>query len=105
MSDPIDVPAITRDLSVWRAAHPRATLTEIEAEVDRALAAFRNQTVENLAHAAPTDDPPACPACERPMHRHGTRSRTLVTRDEGQVDLALPRYRCPACGTELSPPQ
>lgn len=104
MPDPIDVTVITHQLAAWRGSHPEATLTEIETEVDRALAAFRNQTVGALAHAAPTDTPPRCPACARSMQRHGIRSRTLVTRDEGQVDLSLPRYRCPSCGTELSPP-
>lgn len=105
MPDPIDVTTITQQLAVWRGGHPEATLTEIEAEVDRALAAFRNQTVGTLAHATPTDNPPACPACDRPMQRHGSRPRSLLTRDEGQLDLVLPRYRCPSCGTELSPPQ
>lgn len=91
-------------LRQWRTAHPEATLAEIEAMVDRKLATVRSAMVVDLA-VTELPAPPACPTCQRPMQRHGVRTRHLVTRDEGHLDLPLPRYRCPVCGTELSPPQ
>lgn len=105
MPDPVDPIAAARELHAWRIAHPQATLAEIEAQVDAALSAFRSRTVAELAGTTPDEGPPRCPACNRPMQRHGVRTRHLVTRDEGQLDLPLPRYRCSACGTELSPPR
>lgn len=96
--------AIQAALRQWRAEHPRATLAEIEAQVDTALSTVRSQTVADLALTGVEAAAPACPTCGRSMQRHGQRPRHLVTRDEGQVILPLPRYRCPVCATELPPP-
>lgn len=105
MAAPVDPTIIAQDLAVWRAAHPRATLAEIEAQVDAGYSAYRSQTIVDLASAIPETGPPRCAACDLPMQRHGVRTRRLLTRDEGQLDLSLPRYRCSACGAELSPPE
>jgi len=43
-----------------------------------------------------------CPECGRPMRRWGHRPRTVMTW-YGAVQLAVPRLRCAACGTEASP--
>jgi transposase len=88
----------------WRMAHPHATLAEIEARFDQAFSALRSTEIARTAVADVPHVTPVCPDCQRPMQRHGVRTRHLVTRDEGQLDLPLPRYRCSVCGTELSPP-
>lgn len=61
---------MTAGFAARRGAHPRATLTEIVAKVDRALAAFRTQTVVDLITDGDDLVPPRCPVCDRPMHRH-----------------------------------
>ena len=96
---------VRTELQAWRAAHPRATLREIEVEVDRRLAAARARLVEAAAlagkDAAP---PPACPECGGAMRWEGARTRRLTT-THGQAVALTRRYaRCPACGTGLFPP-
>lgn len=91
-------------LAAWRAAHPTATLAEIEAVVDRELSAQRAALIGDLAitlHA----DRPVCPQCGTPMTCNGTRTVTVTTAHEGRVPLTGPQYVCPACGAGLSPPR
>lgn len=111
MSIPPDPPssleaftAATEQLQQWRSAHPTATLREIERETDRQLAQVRAGVVASLAQAGRPEVRPACPDCSRPMRRVGGRQRTVTTTQEQQVHLAGARYRCSACGAELSPP-
>ena len=93
------------DLQAWRAAHPRATLRQIEAEVDRRLAAVRARLVEAMALAGPTEaPPPPCPECGTPMAWDGERVRRLTTTHDEAVALPRRYARCPRCGTGLFPP-
>jgi hypothetical protein len=92
------------ELQAWRAAHPRATLREIEQEVDRRLAAARARLVEAAALAGPPEAPPPCPECGGPMRWDGERTRRLTTAHGQAVALARRYARCPACGAGLFPP-
>jgi len=98
------------EVKAWRAAHPRATLGEIEREVDARLATARARLVEATALAAPAADPPAdggpprCPACGEAMVAEGARTRRRVTARNAEVVLTRPYVRCSACGTGLFPP-
>jgi YgiT-type zinc finger domain-containing protein len=91
-------------LATWRAAHPTATLAEIEQAVDAHLSAPRAALIADLAsdHEARR---PACPECGRPMAQNGTRTVTVTTAHEGRVPLTGPQYVCPACGAGLFPPR
>ena len=60
------------EMQQWRAAHPRATLAEIEAEAEAGIVRLRARLVEEAALASPAQDWRDQPAAERP--------------------------RCPACG-------
>lgn len=74
--------AIAGDLRDWRAAHPDATRTELEATLDAWLRAAR----AGLLAEVPADVPAAaerCPGCG------GARTRTLRT--EGDAPSARPR--------------
>ena len=101
---PDAVAAVAEQLHQWRAAHPRATLREIEMETDRRLARVRAELVVSVAQAGETEARPACPDCARPMRRVGVRRRTVATAQEAQLRLQGGRYRCSACGAELFPP-
>ena len=93
------------DVQAWRAAHPRATLTQIEQEVDRQLAAARARLVEAMALAGPVAaTPPPCPDCGTAMAWEGERTRRLRTTHEQEVVLRRGYTRCPACGTGVFPP-
>lgn len=93
-------------LAAWRAAHPAATLAEIEHEVDHQLSAARATLISKLAVAGRevAADRPTCPACGAALARQGTRQRTVRTAQNGEVRLAGPSYRCPGCGTGVFPP-
>lgn len=98
------------DVQAWRARHPRATLYEIEAEVEARMGAARSRLLEAAAVAAPGADPsgeearPACPGCGAPMQWDGTRPRRLTTSHNRDVTLTRRHARCPRCGTGLFPP-
>jgi predicted RNA-binding Zn-ribbon protein involved in translation (DUF1610 family) len=95
----------------WRAAHPQATLAEIECAVEERLARLR---VTLLAEAALTSSAadwtttpaaaPRCPDCGLPLVARGKATRHLQA--PGGQELALSRSyaTCPACGAGLFPP-
>ncbi len=96
-------------VQVWRAQHPRATLYEIEAEVDARLGAARSQLLAATALAAPEADPAldarsTCPDCGAGMRWEGRQTRRLTTTHDHDVTLTRRYARCPRCGTGLFPP-
>jgi YgiT-type zinc finger domain-containing protein len=102
--------AALAEMGAWRAAHPRATLGEIEREVDARLAAARAKLLEASAVAGPAGapmrdaEPPRCPACGTALVVEGERTRRLRTAREQEVVLRRAYARCPACGTGVFPP-
>ncbi len=120
MSRPITEPLwqqlteeLTRAMRAWRLTHPKATLREIETELDARLAHMRARMLEDLAltsstaawAATPAPQPPLCPHCQEPLDERGAKTRTLQT--HGGQELALTRSYgvCPACGSGLFPPR
>ena len=120
MSRPITEPVwqqltqeITREMRQWRLEHPKATLREIETELDARLSRMRARMLEDLvltsATAVWTETPasqqPLCPTCHLALDDRGAKTRTLQT--HGGQDLRLTRSYgvCPACGTGLFPPR
>jgi YgiT-type zinc finger domain-containing protein len=107
-------------MQAWRAQHPRATLQEIEVELDRRLAEGRARLLEHMAQQsaatawsgarAPTEasgEPearPRCPECGTVLAPRGRKTRRLKT--QGGQELALQREYgvCPQCGQGLFPP-
>ena len=94
------------EMKAWRAAHPKATLREIEVAVDARMAAARTRLLAAaaLASEATAAERPPCPACGTPMRWEGTLPRRLTTTHEQEVELTRRGARCPACGTGLFPP-
>lgn len=88
----------------WRAAHPAATLAEIEHAVDTHLSAERAALITATAQAEPTGERPVCAECGTPLQRVGTRARHLRTAHGGELVFTEPAWRCPACGAGLFPP-
>jgi YgiT-type zinc finger domain-containing protein len=96
----------------WRAAHPRATLREIEAARDEHLAALRARMLEDLAlRSAQTDvaalapeERPLCPECGARLEARGRKRRRLTTTHERTITLTRTYAVCPVCGTGLFPP-
>ena len=120
MSRPITEPlwqqlteALTREMRQWRLLHPKATLRQIETELDARLSRMRARMLEDLALTSttavwteiPAPQQPLCPDCQQPLDQRGAKTRTLQT--HGGQDLRLTRSygSCPACGAGLFPPR
>lgn len=96
----------------WRAAHPRATFTEIEGAVDAELARVRARLLEELVHESPNTewrgqakaDRPKCPVCGAALNANGKAERTLVTEHEQVIKLRRSHGRCPVCKATVFPP-
>lgn len=111
MSRSLDT-ALTTEMAAWRLEHPKATLREIERELDTRLNHRRARMLEDLAltsSAASWTQPastelPLCSECDQPLQPDGTKQRTLLTHG-GQALTLLRSYGvCPACGAGLFPP-
>lgn len=96
----------------WRLQHPKATLREIETELDARLGRMRARMLEDLALASaaadwtltPVDQQPACPDCGTLLQVRGQHPRTLQTHGGQELTLERSYGVCPACGTGLFPP-
>lgn len=96
-------------LRAWRAAHPKATLAEIERELDRRMARVRAQILTDLALASSAAElqsgaAPPCPECGGRLRDEGRRARTLVTLGDEAVTLERDYATCVRCGRRLFPP-
>ncbi len=100
------------DLRGWRTAQPRATLKEIEEELDRRWEPLRARLLADLALASAAADlqaaeegaRPRCATCGAVLHDAGTHERTLVTLGNQPVALRRDYGTCPRCGSGLFPP-
>ncbi len=120
MSHPIDeqvwhrmTTEIMSGMREWREAHPKATLREIEQELDRRWVRVRARMLEDMALASvaadwtatPLGQQPICPDCGQPLQPRGTDQRTLQTHGGQAITLDRQYGSCPACGAGLFPPR
>lgn len=87
----------------WRQEHPRATLTEIEREVDRQLHVARAALLAEVVTSA-DEEVGVCPDCGGRLQRRGTRDRTLTTSGDVPVTFSRAYATCSVCGRGLFPP-
>ena len=120
MRHPIDEQAwhrmtaeIMSGMREWRIAHPKATLREMEQELDFRWVRVRARMLEDMALAsvaadwttAPAGQQPSCPDGGVPLQLRGTDLRTLQTHG-GQDSILERQYgTCSACGAGLFPPR
>jgi hypothetical protein len=104
---------ITTGMREWRLQRPKATLREIETELDAHLARVRARMLEDLALASTAANwqdaarlqTPTCPECSTPLDERGTHPRTLLTHGGQLLTLQRSYGVCPACATGLFPPR
>ena len=105
----------------WRAQHPRATLQEIETELDRRLARVRARMLEHVVHQsqaatwggarrtteehAEAGPGPRCPQCGTRLEPRGRKTRRLRTQGDQELLLQRDYGVCPQCGRGLFPPR
>ena len=94
---------IEAEFHQWRHAHPTATLTELEVELDRRLRAGRARLLGDVAGSA-HPAPAVCPDCGATLVANGHYPRQVVTQADEVLRLDRPYLRCPACGAGLFPP-
>jgi ribosomal protein S27AE len=100
------------DLRGWRELHPRASLREIEQELDRRWERLRAKVLADLALASVAADlqqgedgaRPTCPDCGVVLQDQGAHRRTLMTLGNQAVELRRDYGTCPRCGSGLFPP-
>ena len=96
----------------WRAAHPKATFSEIETALDERLNQVRARVLADLAMASTAADVqtgtqaerPRCERCGRVLQARGPNDRTLVTQGGVEVRLRRTYATCPQCGVGSFPP-
>ena len=97
----------------WRTQHPKATLREIEGEIDLRLASLRARMVHDIAlrsaatewQTLPAGERPSCPVCGTRLVQRGKRARTLHTFGDQHVTLRRSYGVCPTCKRGLFPPR
>jgi ribosomal protein S27AE len=96
----------------WRAAHPQATLREIEEAVDAQLTQLRAQLIQEVVQlgeaaewsAGPLEARPRCERCGTVLLSRGKQTRYLQTNGGQAVKLERRYGTCPDCGQGLFPP-
>lgn len=94
----------------WRLQHPKATLAEIEAEVDQRLAGMRARMIADAAMASESvgwergDERGKCPSCGQDLEKKGKKRKKLATRGGQEIELEREYGICPQCGQGIFPP-
>src|SRR5438046_768243 len=100
-------------MAQWREEHPKATLSEIEEELDARLARLRAQMLQEVAQTSTATDwneqeeqqRPRCPHCGSLLQARGKHKRMLQTQGGQQIELSRSYGTCPQCGSGLFPPR
>lgn len=99
-------------MTQWRAAHPHATLREIEDAVDTQMTQLRAQLIQELVQMGaegewsdgPLEARPRCERCGTMLVSRGKQTRWLQTNGGQAVKLERRYGTCPDCGQGLFPP-
>jgi hypothetical protein len=103
---------ILMGMKEWRGQHPKATLREIETELDQRLARLRARLLQDSAmqsravdwQAAAREEQPVCPECGEPLKTSGWHPRELQSHDQQPIVLKRQYGVCPKCGLGFFPP-
>ena len=97
----------------WRGQHPKATLREMEDELDVRWARVRARMLEDMALSSAAADwaatspaeQPTCPNCGTLLQLRASGTRTLQTHGGQSLTLERSYGTCPSCGAGLFPPR
>lgn len=101
---------IVQGLAEWRAQHPKATMREIEAEIDKQLSGLRAKMITDTAMASEQTEwesgaaEVVCPRCGAKLEKKGKQKRKLATQGGREVELEREYGVCPKCGQGIFPP-
>lgn len=100
---------VMNEVTEWRAKHPKASLREIEAEIDQRLSGLRAKMITDTANQSASARWEAaegreCPECGAKLMRKGKQKRVLLTREGREIELEREYGVCAACGVGFFPP-
>jgi len=100
---------IMSGVAEWRGQHPKATMREIEGEIDKRLSELRARMITDTANASASASWEAaegvvCPECGAKLIKKGKKKRILLTREGRQIELERDYGVCLACGQGIFPP-
>ena len=94
-------------LNKWREKHPRATMREIEEEIDRRMSKVRAQlitdTVMKSASREEKGKQEMCPKCGGAVKQKGKKKRKLETNGGQEIEFEREYVRCQSCGHGFFP--
>jgi hypothetical protein len=107
-----DAASVWTGMAEWRAAHPKATFSEIEAALDERLNRVRARVLADLAmasaaadlQAASGEERPRCARCGAVLQARGQSDRGVMTQGGAEVRLRRTYAACPECGDGSFPP-
>jgi len=97
--------------SAWRKEHPKATLREIEEEIDKRLSEMRARMITDIAQDSASAEWEAgekaavCPECGAELLKKGKKKRKLQTREGQEIELEREYGICLKCGHGIFPPR
>lgn len=101
---------IMQGIAAWREQHPKATMREIEAEIDKRLSELRAKMISDTAMASvqaswkTSSREVVCPQCGERLEKKGRKKRKLETQGGRTVELIREYGVCPKCGQGIFPP-
>jgi len=100
---------IMAGMADWRSQHPKASLREIEGEIDKRLSELRARMITDTANASASAkwkkaDGVVCPECGAKLIKKGKKKRVLLTREGREIELEREYGVCVACGLGIFPP-
>ena len=97
-------------MAEWRMQHAKATLREIERELDRRLERVRAKILEDAALLSEArewkekEGAPTCPDCGTVLEGRARGERSLQTHGGQEIKLERQYGVCPKCGRGFFPP-
>lgn len=100
-------------MAEWRQQHPKATLREIESEMDKRWVRVRARMVSDLALSSAAadwrgeeeDKHPLCPSCGGKLQGEGGKKKRHLQTQGGEEIVLERRYGvCPTCEVGFFPP-
>ena len=96
--------------SEWRKEHPKATMREIEEEIDKQLSGMRARMITDIAQDSGSaeweagENAAICPECGAELLKKGKKKRKLQTREGREIELEREYGICLKCGQGIFPP-
>ena len=95
-------------LNKWREKHPRATMREIEEEIDRRMSKMRARLItDTVMRSASTGmkkgKKEMCPKCGGEVKKKGKKKRKLETNGGQEIEFEREYVTCQSCGHGFFP--